>query len=403
MTTGAAKAMTVSPWAIAALSFAAFAASASMRVTDALLPRLDAEFGIGLGTAAQVITAFAVAYGVVQVPYGLVGDRLGKYRMVAWACIGSAMTAASCALAGSFGMLVAARFAAGATAAAIIPLSMAWIGDAVPYERRQPVLARFLIGQIFGLAAGPFVGGVAADYGDWRVPFVALAIWFSIAGIVLLRVRRNVIDRTIAARTADGGAARGLLAGFADVLRRRWARVVVVTVFLEGIALFGPFAFLASHLHRAYGLPLSAAGGILMLFGAGGLFFAWQSPYLVRRLREPGLAAGGGSVLCIALLVIALGSAWSLALAGAFLAGVGFYMLHNTLQTNATQMAPERRGAAVALFACCFFLGQSVGVGLAGIAVEHVATTSIIAAGAFGTLAIGWTFSRLLATHRARG
>jgi len=220
---------------------------------------------------------------------------------------------------------------------------------------------------------------------------------------VLLRVRRSVTDRTIAARTSDGGVARGLLAGFGDVLRRYWARVVVITVFLEGVALFGPFAFLASHLHRVYALPLSAAGGILMLFGAGGLYFAWQSPYLVRRLREPGLAAGGGSVLCIALLILAFGSAWPLAAAGAFLAGVGFYMLHNTLQTNATQMAPERRGAAVAVFACCFFLGQSVGVGLAGIAVEHFATTWIIATGAFATLVIGLTFSRLVATHRAHG
>ena len=39
-------------------------------------------------------------------------------------------------------------------------------------------------------------------------------------------------------------------------------------------------------------------------------------------------------------------------------------MLHNTLQTNATQMAPEARSTSVALFASCFFLGQSVGVGL---------------------------------------
>jgi predicted MFS family arabinose efflux permease len=46
------------------------------------------------------------------------------------------------------------------------------------------------------------------------------------------------------------------------------------------------------------------------------------------------------------------------------IAGLGFYMLHNTLQTNATQMAPEARSLSVALFATCFFLGQAVGVSL---------------------------------------
>jgi predicted MFS family arabinose efflux permease len=78
-------------------------------------------------------------------------------------------------------------------------------------------------------------------------------------------------------------------------------------------------------------------------------------------------------------------------------------MLHNTLQTNATQMAPERRGAAVALFASAFFLGQSTGVAMASLAVERMPTTSIVVTGAVATLAIGIAFSRLLATHRARG
>jgi MFS family permease len=51
---------------------------------------------------------------------------------------------------------VIARTVAGTTAASIIPLSMAWIGDVISYERRQPILARFLIGQIFGLSTGVF-------------------------------------------------------------------------------------------------------------------------------------------------------------------------------------------------------------------------------------------------------
>lgn len=42
-------------------------------------------------------------------------------------------------------------------------------------------------------------------------------------------------------------------------------------------------------------------------------------------------------------------------------------MMHNTLQINATQMAPERRGTAVAAFASSFFLGQSAGVAIGGV------------------------------------
>ncbi len=398
---GNAVTASVSPWAIAALSFAAFASSASIRVCDALLPRLDADFGVGLGNAAQVVTAFAIAYGLLQAFYGPLGDHFGKYRVVAWACGASVFTALGCALAPGFGALVIARFFAGATAAAVIPLSMAWIGDAVPYEHRQPVLARFLTGQIIGFATGPLAGGFAADHLDWRAPFVALAIWFALACAMLLRVDRR--NTPVAAPPADEsarGVARSLFSAFAYVLRQRWSRVVLATVFLEGAALFGPFAFLATHLHRTLELSLSAAGGTLMLFGAGGLTFAASSRLLVRRLGEARLAAAGGATLCVAFLMLGLATTWAPALVGAFLAGLGFYMIHNTLQTNATQMAPERRGASVALFASCLFVGQAVGVAGASTIVERVGTTPIIVGGGVALLAIAGSFGWRVATRK---
>ena len=390
------------PLAIAALSFAAFASAASARVADPLLPRLDAEFGIGLGAAAQVVTAFSIAYGVLQAFYGPIGDRFGKYRVVAWGCAASAFTALFCALAPNFSALVIARFIAGSTAAAVIPLSIAWIGDVVPYERRQSVLARFLTGQIFGFASGQLVGGLAADYWNWRVPFVAVAVWFAAAAAMLLRMNRGIAAPPAMPRDPGRSVTHRLWADFGYVLRQRWARVVIVTVFLEGAAMFGPFAFLPTHLHLAYGLSLSVAGGCLMLYGAGGLAFAGLAPFLVRRLGEAGLAAGGGIVLCSALLLVGLASSWPLALVACFLAGLGFYMLHNTLQTNATQMAPERRGAAVALFASSLFLGQAVGVAVASLWVERISTTPIIVTGGISLLAIGLVFARLRAAHKAR-
>lgn len=329
------------------------------------------------------------------------GDHFGKYRVVALACGASVFTALGCALAPGFGTLVIARFFAGATAAAVIPLSMAWIGDAVPYEHRQPVLARFLTGQIIGFATGPLAGGYAADHLDWRAPFVALAIWFALACAMLLRVdRRNTPVAAPQAHESAHGVARSLFSSFAYVLRQRWSRVVLTTVFLEGAALFGPFAFLATHLHRTLELSLSAAGGTLMLFGAGGLTFAALSRLLVRRLGEARLAVAGGGTLCVAFLMLGLGTTLAPALVGAFLAGLGFYMIHNTLQTNATQMAPERRGASVALFASCLFVGQAVGVAGASTIVERVGTTPIIVGGGVALLAIAGSFGWRAATRK---
>jgi predicted MFS family arabinose efflux permease len=86
-------------------------------------------------------------------------------------------------------------------------------------------------------------------------------------------------------------------------------------------------------------------------------------------------------------------------------AGLGFYMFHNTLQTNATQMAPQARGIAVSLFAACFFLGQTVGVAVASLAAERFGTRVVLIAGGAGVLAIALWFAALRArqTERAAG
>jgi predicted MFS family arabinose efflux permease len=384
--------------AVACLSLAAFGSGIALRVNDALLPRLASEFGIGLGEAAQVISIFSIAYGLAQLLFGPLGDRFGKYRVIAWAALACALTSGLCAAAPGFAELRLARLLAGATAAAIIPLSMAWIGDVVAYEQRQPVLARFLIGQILGLAAGVTLGGFAADHLSWRLPFALLAALFAGIALVLFAINRRLPAHARAMRKpgpGHGSALGHMVSDFAHVLALRWARIILATVFLEGLFLYGPFAFIASHLHQHFGLSLSAAGAVVMLFGAGGFVFALGSMRLVAWLGEVGLARGGGALLALALLGLGLADRWEWALPACLLCGLGFYMLHNTLQVNATQMAPERRGAAVSAFASCFFLGQSAGVGLSGLLVDRTGTAALMAGGALGVLVVALNFARL--------
>lgn len=391
----------ISPAAVACLSLAAFCSGISLRVNDALLPRLASEFGVGLGQAAQVISVFAIAYGLAQLLFGPLGDRFGKYRVIAWACVACAVTSALCAAARGFDELRLARLLAGATAAAIIPLSMAWIGDVVDYERRQPVLARFLIGQILGLAAGVSFGGFAADHLSWRMPYIVLALLFVGIAIALFAINRRLPAHARAMRSGSGSALRRMLADFSHVLASPWARVILVTVFLEGMFLYGPFAFIASHLHQTFGLSLSAAGALVMLFAAGGFIFAVGSKRLVAGLGEVGLVRGGGVLVGLALLALGLAPVWWWAVPACLLTGLGFYMLHNTLQVNATQMAPERRGAAVSAFASCFFLGQSVGVSIGGHVVGPLGATWLMVLGGLGVVAVAFGFSQLLsAKHR---
>ncbi|MEN3293046.1 MAG: hypothetical protein V7642_2299 [Burkholderiales bacterium] len=388
--------------AVPLLSLAAFASAISARVTDPLLPNLSGEFGMSLGDASNVITFFSVAYGLSQLFFGPLGDRYGKYVVVACASIGCALTAALCAIAPNFQLLLAARLLAGATAGALIPLSMAWIGDVVPYQQRQPVLARFLVGQIFGLSMGAFFGGVAGDTFGWRFPFFGIAFIFLVIGIMLLALNRRLPAHARLIHKAEGAAIPRMVREFRQVLAKPWARIILLTVVLEGAFLYGAFAFIATHLHNTFGMSLTASGAMVMLYGFGGLLFAAASGAFVNRLGEVGLSLWGGLVVAGSLLAVGVAPVWWWAIPGCFFAGLGFYMLHNTLQTNATQMAPERRGAAVSSFACSFFIGQSVGVAVAGAMVERAGTAAVIVVGAIGVLAVALNFTRRLKS-KARG
>jgi len=339
---------------------------------------------------------FSVAYGLMQLVFGPLADRFGKWQVVSLAVLASGGTAAACALAPDFPALLWARLAAGATCAAVIPMAMAWIGDAVPYERRQAVLARFLTGQILGFACGQWMGGLAAEYGLWRVPFALLSLCFLAAGSLLWRSRHDA-DAVAPPQPRSGHPLREV----AEVLRVRWARTVLVVVFLEGVALFGALAFLATHLHLTFGMSLARAGAVVMLFAAGGLLFVILSASFVRRFGEVGLARAGGGLMALALAVVALSPVWWTAPMSCLLFGAGFYMLHTTLQANATQMAPQARGAAVSLFASGLFLGQTVGVFAASLLVERAGTAPVIAGGGVWLLALGLLFARLRRQHRA--
>jgi predicted MFS family arabinose efflux permease len=386
--------------AIFALSLAAFGSGTSLRVTDPQLPRLASDFGVSLASASYVITCFSIAYGVSQLFFGPVGDRFGKYLVVAWACACCALTALLCAVAPTFQMLLAARLLAGTTAAALIPLSMAWIGDVVAYDERQPVLAKFLIGQILGVSTGVFIGGLAADYLNWRLPFLAVSLGFILISLTLFGLNKRLPEHARIRHRVEGAVIPRMISEFAYVLSGRWARLVLATVFLEGVFLYGSFAFIATHVHLVHGIPLSRAGLLVMLFGFGGLLFATGSTVLVRRLGETGLTRWGGAIAAAGLLVTGVAPQWGWAIPGCFFTGLGFYMLHNTLQINATKMAPERRGAAVSAFASCFFLGQSLGVGVAGIVADHMGTTTILVLGSAGLLLISLNFSRLQKQHQ---
>jgi predicted MFS family arabinose efflux permease len=264
----------------------------------------------------------------------------------------------------------------------------------VPFEDRQPTLARFLLGTLSGMMAGQVAGGVFADLAwGWRGAFVTLAGGYAVVTVLLVRHLRATA--ALAPPTATGH----FLDGLRQVVTTPWARCVLAASLAEGVLLLGPAAYLPAYLHQRFGLSLTVVSALLALNAVGGLIYAMTARIIVARLGQRRMVLIGGAMVGVGYLAFLL-SPWGWT-AGpvALAAGIGTYLFHNTLQTHATQMAPAVRGSAVALFAFCLFVGQAVGVALSGLAFDHGGPAWLLLPTVAGIPLAAWAFARALRRH----
>ncbi len=387
--------------AITLLAVASFASQSMVRVSDSLLPQISTDMDVSVGAASIVVTAYALAHGSVQLVIGPVGDRFGKYACIIAACAAASVLVLLCGLATSLPMLVAARLACGLAAGWIIPLAFAFLGDVIPYERRQQVLGTFLSGQILGQLFGQAAGGVLGDLFGWRRVFFFLAALFALATVALvIEFLRNPITR---AGHVTATRSRGFIVDNLTVLRSPWARAVIAMGFIESLFMFGGFAYVGADLHLRFGVNFAVVGLFVGAFAVGGLIYSLSVRWLVERLGQIGLVTGGGIMLALAYATIAFAPHAYFAPFAITGIGLGYYMLHNTLQTNATQMTPEARATAVGIFSAALYFGQTLGVAINAPIFDQFSAVPVFLISGAGLLALGLWLAHVLRQRRAQG
>ncbi|MGE0223016.1 MAG: MFS transporter [Acetobacteraceae bacterium] len=341
---------------IALLALAVFSGTLVTRLTDPLVAVLARDLGSTTARAALLASAFALPFALIQPILGPVGDALGKRRVMTVAVGLLTILLVASALAPDLDSLMALRALSGLAAGGLMPLAIALVGDAASMHNRQVALSRLVACAITGQIAGGSFSGLLEPFLGWR------GVMLAASGVAAMGLAILVVGgRSLPAETRRRFEPVRAALGYVQLMRLPAARILYVSVAVEGGFVFGSFPYFALTLQDR-GIGATAEAGLaIAAFGIGGLIYAAIARRVLGMMGQNRMVFLGGG-LCL-LSYVGFGfapAAWVFIGAGLVL-GVGMYMIHNSIQTRVTEVAPHARGTAVALHAFHFFLGQTIG------------------------------------------
>ena len=379
------------------LSLCGFSGALATRLLDPLITSIAADFATSVGVVALLSSAFALPFGLSQPFIGPAGDAFGKVVVIKVAVAVLALCLLASALAPDLTVLFVSRVLGGIAAGGIMPVCMALIGDSFPLANRQVALSRYVGATLVGQLVGASVGGILAEWIGWRgVLGCAATLAVVAAGAAILILPRSDGREPAPFSFTDA------LARYRLVLGNPRSFVCFGVVFLEGLAIYGIMPFVGELLRSRGAGGLREAGFVIGGLGIGGLLFAFVVPAILRFARRPAMMAVGGIIAAIGLASVGWEFAWAAQMACMVVLGFGFFLLHNSVQTEVTELAPSARSSSFSLHAFSFFLGQALGPMVYGVSLPIVGAAISLAGGA-AILAATGVLASVLLRPRTRG
>ena len=373
------------------LSLCGFSGALATRLFDPLITSIAADFATPVSVVALLPSAFALPFGLSQPFLGPTGNAFGKAVVIKIAVSVLALCLLASTFAPDLKLLFLSRVLGGVAAGGIMPVCMALIGDKFSLAVRQVALSRFIGATLIGQLVGASVGGLIAEWIGWRGILGCAASLTVIAAVAALTM------------LPKGGEPRSshlhvgeALARYRLVLQNPRSFVCFGIVFLEGLAIYGIMPFIGDLLRSREAGGLREAGFVIGGLGLGGLLYSFVVPLILRFASRPAMMAAGGGVAALGLGGVGLSVPWATQMACMMVLGFGFFLLHNSVQTEVTELAPSARASAFSLHAFSFFMGQALGPMVYGLTLPVFGPSVSFALGAIVLAATGVMARRLL-------
>jgi MFS transporter, YNFM family, putative membrane transport protein len=375
-------------WALFVGGFATFA---MFYGPQPLLPLFAGAFRLDAAQASGVLSATAGAMALGLIPAGVLAQRFGPKPVMLAAIVLGALCSLLCALAPSFGALVALRALLGLVLAGLPAVASAWLAEEMDPRGLGRAVGLIIAGNAAGGMSSRLVCGVLGDLVDWRVAFAGLGGLGAIAAFEFWRSlppSRRHRPRPLHPRLAASD--------LAGVVREPG----LLPLFGLGLLLMGSFVSFYNYLgfrlvQAPFALSHSSIGAVFLLYVVG----MFSSPWAGRQADRLGSARvlGWMLALCAAGLALTAASALAVIIVGVALFTFGFFGAHSVASSWVGRLARRSKALASAAYLTAYYLGASSMGWLGGHAWQAGAWTGVLV-----FLGVLWLGCVAIAVHLAR-
>jgi EmrB/QacA subfamily drug resistance transporter len=414
-------------WTLAAMCFALFMIMLDNTVVNVALPSIQDDLGASLSGLEWTVNAYTLAFAVLLVTGGRLGDILGRRRMFLFGVVVFALSSASIGLSPNESWLVAGRALQGIGAAFMMPATLSIITVTFPPEERGKAIGTWAGVSALALAIGPVVGGALAEYVSWRAIFflnlpvavgaVAVTLFathesrddshehsIDWPGIAALSVGLSALVLALVEGNAWGwGSGRIVallavavvaLAGFFAIEPRVREPMVDFSLFrsrtflgangvafIVSFAMFAMFFFTALYMQNILGYSPIEAGVRFLPSTLMIVLIAPLAGRLTDRVGPRPLIVGGLSLVTFALFLqtrIDVGTGYGLLLPAFILMGIGMALVMSPMSTAAMNaVVPEKAGVGSGILSMNRMVGATFGVAALGALFQHLARNEL--------------------------
>ncbi|GAA3550440.1 MFS transporter [Microlunatus spumicola] len=360
---------------VVALFAAGIATFTLLYSTQAVLPALAEQFGIGAGESAWSLSATMLGLAVALLVAGPLSDRFGRTPLIHTSLALAALVGLACAVAPGWPTLLALRTFEGIALAGLPAVATAYLREELHPASHARAVGLYVGGTAIGGMTGRLLTGAVAELAGWRWALAAaagLGLVCAVVVRVLLPASRHFVPRAAGWRsvletTRLAVSDRGLLALFLI----GGCSIGVLTVVFNTVG----FRLALSPFH----LGLAAASLLFLVYPLGSVSSAVSGRLADRYGRRAVLPLGCAVALLGVLLT--LPASLPLLVVGLALVIGGFFTIHGV----ASGWVPARAhaaglatGQAASLYLFTYYVGASVFGALGGRAWSSAGWSSVV-------------------------